>query len=38
MNTKTIDRLCREALQRIIYHINRSAGQHIRAIKAKGQS
>jgi len=35
MSTETLDRLCREALQRIIKAINYSAGQHIRAIKTK---
>jgi hypothetical protein len=33
MSQETIDRLCREAMQRILYHINRSAGQHMRAMK-----
>jgi len=33
MSSETLDRLCAEALQRIGYHINRSAGQHIRAMK-----
>jgi hypothetical protein len=33
MTQAELDRLCREAMQRITYFINRSAGQHIRAIK-----
>lgn len=33
MSTETIERLCAEAMQRVIYHINRSAGQHMRAIR-----
>ena len=35
MNPETIARLCAEALQRIGYWINRSAGQNSRAIRAK---
>jgi hypothetical protein len=33
MSQDTLDRLCKEALQRINYWINRSAGQHVRAMK-----
>lgn len=28
-----LDRLCAEAMQRLTYFINRSAGQHLRAIR-----
>lgn len=34
MNPETlIERLCAEAMQRLKYSINRSAGQHIRAMR-----
>jgi len=33
MSTETLDRLAREAMQRAIHTINRSAGQHVRAMK-----
>lgn len=35
MDAETIERLCKEALQRIQYFINRSAGQNIRAMREK---
>jgi len=34
MSAETLDRLEREALQRLTYSINRSAGQHLRAMRA----
>ena len=37
MSPETIDRLCREALQRLAYFINRAAGQHARAIRNWGK-
>jgi len=33
MSTEKLDRLCREAMQRLAYWINPSAGQHVRAMK-----
>lgn len=33
MDDFDLDRLCCEAMQRIVYFVNRSAGQHIRAIR-----
>lgn len=33
MSAETLERLCKEAMQRVIYRINRSAGQHVRAMK-----
>lgn len=33
MTPETLDRLCAEAMQRIIYFINRSASQHIRYMR-----
>ena len=33
MNPLDLDRLCAEALQRLAYFINRSAGQHMRAMR-----
>lgn len=33
MSTETLDRLVREAQQRLAYFINRSAGQHLRAMR-----
>lgn len=38
MDKETLDRLCREALQRLTYHINRSAGQHLRAMRKSYQT
>lgn len=35
MSKETLDRLAAEAMQRITYHINRSAGQHVRAMREK---
>ncbi len=34
MSPETLDRLCREAMQRVQYFINRCAGQHLRAMRA----
>ena len=33
MSAETLDRLEREALQRLAYFVNRSAGQHMRAMR-----
>jgi hypothetical protein len=33
MSAEDLDRLCREAMARIIESINRSAGQHLRAMR-----
>jgi len=33
MSTEKLDRLAREAMQRVIHTINRSAGQHVRAMR-----
>lgn len=35
MSTEQLDRLGREAMQRIVYHINRSAAQQMRRWKEK---
>ena len=34
MSPEALDQLCREAMQRVVYFINRSAGQHLRAMRA----
>ena len=33
MTTEQLDRLCHEANQRIAYFVNRSAAQHLRAMR-----
>lgn len=33
MSSEQIEKMCREAMQRINYYIHRSAGQHLRAIR-----
>jgi len=33
VNAETLDRLALEAIRRIVYFINRSAGQHARAMR-----
>jgi hypothetical protein len=37
MDAETLDRLCREAIQRLQYHINRSASQHLRRMRESYQ-
>jgi len=38
VDKETLDRLCREALERIAYFINRSAAQHLRRMRETYQS